>query len=436
MDVRAYIKIVVRTDQLEPKAASHPNYKIMPILGMAGEIGSLLTELKKRVREPNRVSDIGSVRIKEELGDIIWYAVTIARRARLDFQRDVLLANLTHTQRTPGAYPPYAKRRNLRQSNGAKQTTSSVATFSGYQKRSAKTARLGRNDTALVPYLSRIWKNSGEVLDSIDATRATFSKLERQKIGRSLGDVMWYVAGFATLYKLSLDDVVEANAAKAESMFMPSRDRVPTPLHDEGDKSLEQFPRRFSIDFIPADADTSVMLINGMRVGDPLRDNAYQPNEAKNGRIDGYRFHDCVHWAFVAVLGWSPVMRGLMKRKRKSQKIKDDVEDGARAQIVDEMVVKLAHAYAVNVDRNKLLAGRNRVDMDLLKQIQLITADLEVKDNKLWEWEKAILLGFALFDRLRRERQGRLTLDLKKRNVVFTKIDIAAVSKFPTALRR
>jgi hypothetical protein len=291
---------------------------------------------------------------------------------------------------------------------------------------------LGHNDDALIPYLARIWKNSGEMLDTLDVERAAFTRTERQKIAQALGDVMWYVAGFATLYGLKLDKVVQTNARKVQSMFMPLKERRPTRLHDESDKPLEQFPRRFTIDFVPADDDTAIMLINGMQLGDPLRDNAYQLNKAKGDKIDGYRFHDCVHLAFVAVLGWSPVIRGLMKRKRKSNKQKDDAEDGARAQIVEEMIVKLTHSYAVNVDRNKLLKGRDRVDMDLLKQIGILLTGLEVEANQLWEWEKAILLGYALFDRLRRERQGRLTLDLANRNVTFSKISASAAARFPS----
>lgn len=430
MDVRVYIKIAKQTDQLEPKHPAHPNYRAIPILGLAGEIGSLLTELKKRVREPNRVTDYGSARIKEELGDIIWYATTIARRAKLDFRRDILLANLARTRSTPGLYLP------LRATSSKRRATASidaVTTFNAYQKNSAKTARLGHNDTALVPYLARVWKNSGELLDIVHVKRAAFNKADQQRIARALGDVMWYVAAFATLYRLDLNEVVKANSEKALSMFPPPNERKPTPLHDERDKPLEQFPRKFNVDFIPHDDDTSVMLVNGMRVGDPLRDNAYKPPQAIAGEIDGYRFHDSVHWAFVAVLGWSPVMRGLMKRKRKSNKQKDDADDGARAQIVDEMIVKLAHTYAVNVDRVKLLRGRRRIDMDLLKLVETLTNGLEVRANKLWEWEKAILLGFTIFDLLRRERQGRITLDLRKRTVTFSKISLALASRFPNS---
>ena len=431
IDVRGYVRITERTDQLEPKTARSPNYKIMPILGLAGEIGSLLTELKKRVREPNRATDLGNKRIEEELGDIVWYAVTIARRAKLDFGRDVLLANLARTQNTPGIYLPHLPSARIRRRGRGKPLIKAVATFNAYQRSSAKSARLGHCDDALVPYLVHIWKNSGELLKMVSVETAAFTRSEQQKVAQALGDVMWYVAGFATLYGLKLDDVVQTNTQKVESMFMPLKERRPTRLHDEDEKPLEQFPRRFNIDFVPTDDDTSVMLINGMRLGDPLRDNAYQIDEAAGGKIDGYRFHDCVHLAFVAVLGWSPVIRGLMKRKRKSNKMKDDADDGARAQIVDEMIVKLTHSYAVNVDKNELLKGRDRIDMDLLKQIQILTAGLEVRANKLWEWEKAILLGYAVFDRLRQDRQGRLTLDLATRNVTFSRIKASAATRFP-----
>ena len=73
MLVQEYMRIAEMTDQLEPKVPSDFDFKVMPILGLAGEIGSLLAELKKRVREPNRRADVGSKLIEEELGDITWY---------------------------------------------------------------------------------------------------------------------------------------------------------------------------------------------------------------------------------------------------------------------------------------------------------------------------------------------------------------------------
>ena len=239
---------------------------------------------------------------------------------------------------------------------------------------------------------------------------------------------MWYVAGFATLYNLSLERIATLNAEKAQSMFMPG---MPTPLHDAGDKPLEQFPRRFNVDFVSIDDETAVMLVNGLQIGDPLRDNADQGTEGTDGVVDGYRFHDCIHLAFIAVLGWSPVVRGLMKRKRKSRKKIDDTQDGARAQIVEEMIVKLTHSYAVGVDPKRLLDGRKHVSMDLLKQIVALTEGLQVNANKLWEWEKAILEGYKIFDQLRRYRGGRVRVDLMSRSVTFLELAAAEAEKFP-----
>src|SRR3979411_1999690 len=60
MKVRDYMRISEKTDQLKPKRPIDLNFKLMPILGLAGEIGSLLAELKKRVREPQREEDFGN----------------------------------------------------------------------------------------------------------------------------------------------------------------------------------------------------------------------------------------------------------------------------------------------------------------------------------------------------------------------------------------
>ena len=62
---------------------------------------------------------------------------------------------------------------------------------------------------------------------------------------------------------------------------------------------------------------------NGVNTGDRLTDNALEP--------DDYRFHDVFHYAYAAVLTWSPVTRSLLRLKRKSKPKLDEVEDGALA---------------------------------------------------------------------------------------------------------
>ena len=65
------------------------------------------------------------------------------------------------------------------------------------------------------------------------------------------------------------------------------------------------------------------MTMDGAPLGNELTDNAYEN--------DGYRYHDVFHLAYAAVLGWSPVIRKLMDRKRKSDPQIDRIEDGGRA---------------------------------------------------------------------------------------------------------
>ena len=45
---------------------------MVPLLGLAGEAGSLLTEYKKWLREGDRYRPF-SDQVSEEIGDILWY---------------------------------------------------------------------------------------------------------------------------------------------------------------------------------------------------------------------------------------------------------------------------------------------------------------------------------------------------------------------------
>src|SRR4029079_14836619 len=75
-----------------------------------------------------------------------------------------------------------------------------------------------------------------------------------------------------------------------------------------------------------------------------LTDNAYEN--------DGYRFHDVSHRADAAVLGWSPIIRSGLKRKRKSNHKTDEVEDGGRAKAIEEGVS--AHVFCYAAEHNFL----------------------------------------------------------------------------------
>jgi NTP pyrophosphatase (non-canonical NTP hydrolase) len=425
LDIQAYVKQAEATDRLEPKQPTDGNYLLLPTIGLAGEIGSLLAEVKKRVRDKDRIPKSSPKRIAEELGDVLWYAATVARRAGLDFLHDVLLQNLQRVKDNPTLYMPLLDGDEHPGQRFHEQLREQVvSSFGDYQRLVGLSATRAEADK-LIPYLVRIWKNSSELFELFGQSQIEAVALGREQAAEALGDVMWYVAEFATLYDLNLDAVSEQNIQKAKSMFPPDGERLPTPWNNENAKELESFPPRFDVDFVLTTSAQAVMLICGLQVGDPLTDNAYQPDES----IDGYRFHDCIHLAFVAVLGWSPVFRSLMKRKRKTDKAIDEAEDGARAQIVEEMIVKLTHSYAVSVDPVELLSGQRHVSMDLLKQIESLADGLEVAGNrvrptgcKLWEWERAILVGYELFGKLRHHMGGRVRLDLNARTATFIEL--------------
>ena len=151
---------------------------------------------------------------------------------------------------------------------------------------------------------------------------------------------------------------------------------------------------------------TAVLSIDGIRIGSQLNDNAVVD--------DRYQFHDVMHLTHVALLGWSPTMRGLMHRKRKSDPLVDHAEDGARAIIVDEAIVEMVFDYARGRD---FLAGVDRVDYELLKTIRRRTAKLEVGVRSAAEWERAILESYRLWRAIRSDNGGQFRLDLAARTV-------------------
>jgi hypothetical protein len=165
------------------------------------------------------------------------------------------------------------------------------------------------------------------------------------------------------------------------------------------------------------------MYFEGRALGDALTDNAYVD--------DGYRFHDVIHLALIAHLGWSPVLRGMMKRKRKSKNNNvDEVEDGGRAKVVEELVIKAIHSEG---DRQANAAGRcilgkvtrlfpdrSLINFHLLKTLRTYVDKLEVWNNAYWEWEDAIFSGCDMFFQLCVEKQGTVHVDLNTRKLTFT----------------
>lgn len=70
--------------------------EIIPLLGLVGEVGSLLSEYKKMIRDGNSHTEFKKM-VSEELGDILWYVSTVATNFGLNLE-EIANENLMKTQ--------------------------------------------------------------------------------------------------------------------------------------------------------------------------------------------------------------------------------------------------------------------------------------------------------------------------------------------------
>lgn len=234
----------------------------------------------------------------------------------------------------------------------------------------------------------------------------------KAQLREELGDVLWYVAALADRFDLELEDIAVA------SLFKTADRWTPTPgeplLFDEAYPASEQLPRHAVFTLIPETGKNGrtviVLRCDGQRIGDPLTDAS---------RIDDdYRLHDVFHLAYAAVLGWSPVLRSLTRRKRKSNPQVDEAEDGGRAIAIEEGISALVFSYAA---RHDYLENVHHIDQELLTTIGSMVSHLEVGMRRAADWERAIITGFAAWRGLRAAgSRGALELDMHARTLTAT----------------
>ena len=226
--------------------------------------------------------------------------------------------------------------------------------------------------------------------------------LFRNRMAEELGDLLWYLSNVATKFGLSLEQIAQSNLDKIEARWASLHTG---PFLDEGFPAGEQLPRELTVVF-NIEGDKTVITVDDVRYGAALTDNRSEP--------DGYRFHDVFHLAHMAVLGWSPVFRALLKRKRKSSDTFDEVQDGGRAIAIEEGITAIVFGYA---EAHDYLVGASGVSSDLLRTIKQATGHLEVSSRHEGEWEKAILQGFEVWRQVKANQGGRVRVDLNEKNI-------------------
>lgn len=432
MLIKQYAAFVARTDQFTARHAVGRADAADPceiaIFGLASEIGSIVSAMKKEwLNEGGALSSpLAKAELEEELGDAMWYAFALARIEDTGDSADILVADIEHLksevtdpskrgEKIRDVLPPDDLEEFL---DGAEVfSQNSRRTLSDYQRLAFKTARTDQH-VLLQVCVAVLTQLSAQLMrhlfPEIEAKLNT--QLKDRPVGVVLGEIAWHLCAIASLYGIDMNEVGAKNMEKASAR---QNDGRPTPLHDATAPDSQKFPRKLEIEFRSIDAETVEMYWKGERRGDPLRD--------QYSIKDGYRFHDVIHLANIAVLGWSPVLRDLFRIKREGSVRQE--QDGGRSAVVEELVIKFVHWEAAR--RAKELHGDlppyerplfpvgEEIPFSLLKLVRELTSGHEVYKNKYWEWERAIREGYRVFELLKQHRGGFVTVDLESRSLHF-----------------
>jgi len=344
------------------------------ILGLVGEVGSLVSALKKKRRDTDGFLGYHDS-VLEELGDVLWYVSAVAHRGGTSLS-DVLARATTPAQKASSV------------------ELGMLAPTKGLDEGAFERALLelaGEAGDLAKRFIGLAYQ------DNVDALRGDLVKFLRP-LGRA-----------AVAAEVSLDEAGQKNMAKTYDRW-PTEQKFP-PLFDDGLHVDEQLPRLLRVEIYEREVNGKKFVFQksgGLLLGDRLTDN-HLPE-------DDYRFHDVFHLAYAAVLGWSPTTRALLKIKRKSLPKVDENEDGARANLIEE---GLATWIFETAKRHQFFANTPQLGLDLLKAVKNFVRGYEAEQLPLWLWELAILQGYAVFRELQRHRRGIVTADLTKRQITF-----------------
>lgn len=354
-----------------------------PLLGLFGEIGSLLSEVKKKQRD--RISYIGYEQsVLEEFGDVLWYLAAVADRGHITLAE--LGVNLDRTF------------------SDWKSEAPEGLTFFDLQHSAPH-----RESSPTPAFEHTLLKLAGEAGHLMAEHEGGYFEHNRFALAGRLVAILRNLRDAANEAGVTLHDAAHANLVKIFDRW--PIDRVYPPLFDDGFPLAEQIPRELIIDIeeVASSGRSAVRLSYGDEgLGDALTDNRLAD--------DDYRFHDVFHLAYAAILGWSPTLRGLLKRKRKSDPNIDEAEDGARAMLIEEGIATWIFNHA---QRLEFFRGVKVLDYGLLKSVREFVKGYEAEDCPLWLWEEAILEGFTVFRAVQDHRGGRVASNLNNRTIRF-----------------
>lgn len=378
-----YQRLAIKADQTPSKPLA------FHLLGLFGEAGSLLSVAKKKQRDSR--SYFGYTRhVVEELGDVLWYLAVVAHRG------GIRLSDIA---------------KSLHNTSHAKRRTKSgkALGFRALQGRRATASPRQRPTKSFEQTLLSLAGDVGAVLASNKAGNFTNN---RDALVGSLVSVTRSLVKAADEAGVTLEQAARKNLEKISDRW-PLKREYPRPFDEAKRISLhERLPTHLTIDMMERRIGKQRFVFQqykGLNIGDRLTDNAAEQ--------DDYRFHDVFHYAYCAVLTWSPVVRALLRLKRKSRPKLDEVEDGARANLTEEGISAWIFKQAEELS---FFAGikRGELSFDILKTVHEFADGYEPHKCPLWLWEDAILQGYAAFRFLKKHRRARVHIDMVNRKLV------------------
>ncbi len=370
--VRGSVPLCDYIDRIEGTDVLDPNSLEPVLLGLYGEVGGIMSTSKKHAREGDAFPGFRKA-AEEEFGDTLWYFAALCRRTDFSLEEIFTEASANGTYRQIGAASDYSR--------GA-------------------IAHIMVPDTNV--HLDTALFDLGRAASALLGTSPA-----RADLVRFAGHYLQALSGAG----LDFSTVVRTNIKKTRGAFL-----VPDPADlcdfDEGFLPEEQLPRRFRIKVSQRASGRTYLQWNDVFIGDPLTDNIADR--------DGYRFHDVFHFANAAILHWSPVVRALIKQKRKSRKDYDEEQDSGRAIVVEEGLTAWIFSRAKDLNFFK---DQKRISFGVLKTISEFVEGYEVSRCPPKLWERAILDGYAVFRQMSEAQGGWIVGDRDARTIRYEPLE-------------
>jgi len=417
--------------------SSDTAHELVPMLGVGAHVGELLLAHQRYLRD-SLVAETSRGMVARELGMVLRWSALVAHvnGLRLNSIAGTNLIKVDARARSLG-FPGIAVL-------PGRESILSLAQYAELAAETDQEISAGVDPLSIgVPMLGLAGEVGNLLVEEKKRYRGDSNVDDWPSFVRiELGDLLWYTATVARHVGLGLEHVAERDLERAaRSSSLSTDDSRQQVSFDEGFPATERVPRRLHLRFqertVNGQAVVTMTLLavtpnafpdgpiprgpgkfQGFKVGEALGNEVTDNSR----RVDAYRYHDAIHLGFLAVLGWSPNLRGLLQVKRKSDSVIDETEDGARAVFAEEGIAAI---LAKQATLSRQFQTPNLVPEDLLDLISLVVEDLEVSSLPYRMWREAISQGFIVMQQLNDAGGGYVLADLDARTLQYSKFPFA-----------